>query len=842
VAYLGPPGSGRARLAAAQLARAGRPFVELRAHRGLAHLAYGALRDTLHDARGDTPGGLAVAADPLVVADDARRRIGDRVALVVDLDLADRPTVDLIELLGDHLPLVVTLDPAGPEGPRALAVVSALDATVVEVPGGDLVGTAVELRALPADRQRALVRLALLDRPAAPAILGIEDPAVLPAELVRVHARHADPRGRIQLAHRLVADAIVEAASRSQRRAAHAHLAAALADEDPGGAARHALAAGDHAGAARLARAAASAAVVPDEAALHLEVAALASRDDDLLVEAAFALLAAGRPERAAPLVSPLSSRSGDLGARAALALARAEGARGERERAGSVLAAARARRAAPSGAVDVDLLVEEALLAAEDTRGAGRALPLALDARRLAEQVGARRGAANALVARTLLAAGRQPSDPEVAQALAAARPDGTEPDDEGTAEALALATYAAEAFDGRAGSALAIARRQVRAARADGRRRAEIEWRLRAVHFELLAAARYRRALAELRRLDRESLTAREREQLDGLWVVALADTGDERAWRRILHERWRRPYRQPFIRWAAAVAEFTVGRYGEALRIIEEGRGEGRLMDPLLGLLERWALLLRGHAVPGELDPPPFASLAGVVPESQALVAWSEGRHRRAAERFAEAAAAWEGNLARDAWRCRLGEAETRHLAGDDAGAAERFAALLAEGRALGVVALAGPAEWGLRRCGVEPGPAPVPELTARQHEILRLVAGGATSTDIAARLHISARAVDKAVARAMHRLGARTRHQAAQLVAGEEPAGAAVDVDLAPVMRELLRHLAAGTTVAAAAHAVGLSRRTATRRLGELRRDLGVASTAAVLAALRGQLEA
>lgn len=146
----------------------------------------------------------------------------------------------------------------------------------------------------------------------------------------------------------------------------------------------------------------------------------------------------------------------------------------------------------------------------------------------------------------------------------------------------------------------------------------------------------------------------------------------------------------------------------------------------------------------------------------------MAWSEGRHRSAAERFDEAAATWEGNLARDAWRCRLGGAETRRLAGDVAGAAERYGALLAEGRAIGIVSLTGPAESGLRRCGVDPGPPPVPELTARQHEVLQLVASGATSTDIAAR------------------------------------------------------------------------RRTATRRLGQLRRDLGVASTGALLAALRGQL--
>jgi hypothetical protein len=58
-------------------------------------------------------------------------------------------------------------------------------------------------------------------------------------------------------------------------------------------------------------------------------------------------------------------------------------------------------------------------------------------------------------------------------------------------------------------------------------------------------------------------------------------------------------------------------------------------------------------------------------------------------------------------------------------------------------------------------------------------------------------------------------------------------------LDPIDEDLLDHLAAGATVRTAAHAAGVSDRTAARRLARLRRALGVATTEGLLARWRGR---
>jgi DNA-binding CsgD family transcriptional regulator len=123
----------------------------------------------------------------------------------------------------------------------------------------------------------------------------------------------------------------------------------------------------------------------------------------------------------------------------------------------------------------------------------------------------------------------------------------------------------------------------------------------------------------------------------------------------------------------------------------------------------------------------------------------------------------------------------------------------------------------------------------EVTTREYEVLRLVALGIGSADIARQLGISRATVDSHVRSAMAKLGARSRLHAAVLANGS----VFETRDPAPGSEEerLVALLAAGMTREHMARALYLSRRSVDRRVAALRRKVGATSTAeAVLAAL------
>jgi DNA-binding NarL/FixJ family response regulator len=122
----------------------------------------------------------------------------------------------------------------------------------------------------------------------------------------------------------------------------------------------------------------------------------------------------------------------------------------------------------------------------------------------------------------------------------------------------------------------------------------------------------------------------------------------------------------------------------------------------------------------------------------------------------------------------------------------------------------------------------------EITAREREVLTLVAAGVASREIGARLGISQATVESHVRSAMSKVGARSRVHAALLLAG--PAASEAAVELEPEQRHLLELLAAGLTREHAAQALYLSRRSVDRRLAALRRRVGVTSTAELLLAV------
>jgi DNA-binding CsgD family transcriptional regulator len=118
----------------------------------------------------------------------------------------------------------------------------------------------------------------------------------------------------------------------------------------------------------------------------------------------------------------------------------------------------------------------------------------------------------------------------------------------------------------------------------------------------------------------------------------------------------------------------------------------------------------------------------------------------------------------------------------------------------------------------------------QLTPRQREVLRLVADGLSTVQIARVLRLSSHTVDSHVGSARTKLGARTREHAALLAAAPR-AVTPSDGDhlgLLPVHAELLQVLAGGASVAQAARSTHVSTRTAYRRLDEARWALGARS--------------
>jgi DNA-binding CsgD family transcriptional regulator len=110
-----------------------------------------------------------------------------------------------------------------------------------------------------------------------------------------------------------------------------------------------------------------------------------------------------------------------------------------------------------------------------------------------------------------------------------------------------------------------------------------------------------------------------------------------------------------------------------------------------------------------------------------------------------------------------------AEARSLADDD----EALLQALAAFDGLGAVPAAARLRRRLRERGVRAvprGPRPATRalphaLTPRQHEVLRLLATGATNAQIAERLVVSAKTVDHHVSAVLAKLGVASRHEAA-----------------------------------------------------------------------------
>jgi DNA-binding CsgD family transcriptional regulator len=214
-------------------------------------------------------------------------------------------------------------------------------------------------------------------------------------------------------------------------------------------------------------------------------------------------------------------------------------------------------------------------------------------------------------------------------------------------------------------------------------------------------------------------------------------------------------------------------------------------------------------------------------GAERENRAFGELARGNIERAEVELRAAARAWTGYIVRNELRAQWGAALLAVRQGKVERAREELLTMEERAAQLGLAPILARVRATLQlvTADLAGGRRARSTLTERQTEILHLVRQGNSSRQIAVALGLSPRTVDVHIRSAMERLGAKTRLEAATLAAGPaQPRPAA-----APVGNRLLDLLIQGRTVTEAAAALGMSRRTANRRLAELRAELGVATT-------------
>jgi DNA-binding NarL/FixJ family response regulator len=237
--------------------------------------------------------------------------------------------------------------------------------------------------------------------------------------------------------------------------------------------------------------------------------------------------------------------------------------------------------------------------------------------------------------------------------------------------------------------------------------------------------------------------------------------------------------------------------------------------------------WSEFEDGRPVTSDYQPVLFSA---VELEAQGFRSLARGEFRRAETEFTEAADEWSHIARRNEFRALWGAAEVARRHGGRRRAARQLFELHDAAAELGLESLL----RRIRRSQWLDQPTPhTSVLSHREQEVMELVAGGMSSTEIARHLGIGARTVDAHVRSALAKTGARTRIQAAANAVHT----VGKPLKLASVEAQLLELLADGLSLTEAAGAAGVSRRTATRRVRDACVRLGVATTAAAVSAYR-----
>ena len=228
-----------------------------------------------------------------------------------------------------------------------------------------------------------------------------------------------------------------------------------------------------------------------------------------------------------------------------------------------------------------------------------------------------------------------------------------------------------------------------------------------------------------------------------------------------------------------WAQCEVAWSAGRLDECLDLAERTLQTCSPINfgtPSAAVLRRWVAWERGEdcsASPGPMVVYPVQR--GLLDEARAIDLLSTlGRERDAAARFLRAAELHDEYLRRNGLRCRWAAGEALRRAGDLQGAARILESTAASCAQHGFVPLGRRVNASLRQLGATGGATPGPSgspptggLTHRECEVLALVRLGLPTAEIATRLRLKPSTVESHVRKAMKRLGANNRREAALL---------------------------------------------------------------------------
>ncbi len=802
---LGGPGSGRSTTLRSLAAAAAGPVLAGGGLATLRHLPGIALTRAIHARLPEN--------DLPLAAEAVRARVGGGLLVLDDLHWADPLTLAVLPLLAPHCRVLAALRtpsglpaavertlrehatswtavpaPVDPEalvrgvapglGPAALGEVlrrgggnplalralaatagGPVDGDAVAAPAGVEHAVATAIAALTRPGRTAIAALGLLGRPAPVTLLGPGVPELVDAGWVEVTAGTAAPTPPY------VAELAAALLPPAERTALHRRLAALVPD---GEAARHLRAAGAHPEAYQRALAAADAATTTGERAGHLLLAAGldVAVPTPVRFRAAEAALAAGRPAGCLHALDALAPAA--AGERVRAAVLRSEALLQTGDGAGALAAVRRA---------DPDLPAAPSPLRHEHVRAS---LLAALQhdpavAAELAQYAGALPDRDVAPVQVALAAAAASRRAPAWEKSLVAAADQAHRagrPLDEWWSGWLLVETLAT---DGRLGEA---------AAHAETFRRRSAEQDAYSWETRFLAAWLW---CAALRGDDLDTVARRAVDLLDrtlprqarayalAAACLTLADTGALAAARARI-DASAGPQKQrvdpdSLLGWVDREVAWLDGQ--PALAAGADRRGHASLAGGLHRVTSRWAAHDLGQPAPDQ-----HREGDGVTqPVRATLTAWRDvdaGRDSLIA--FTAAARAWHGSALREEVRCLLAAGLTASAAGPG------LSTLLDAERAAeqaGLVVLLGRVHRALRRFAVRREAVPratgapgssAPTLTAREVEVLHLVAAGEPTRRIAGQLGISRDTVETHVRAGMRKLGARTRTEAATLVLG------------------------------------------------------------------------